>query len=59
MADIAATIIIFSICMIILIAILSGAAMILSRNFWLGIIFLIFLTPLFLLWAFFEGIFGN
>jgi len=59
MADLAVAIIIISIGMIILVTILAGAAIILSRNFWLGIFFLIFLTPIFILWAFFEGIFGN
>jgi hypothetical protein len=38
---------------------LYGAALVLSENFWIGVIFLLLLTPLFFIWAFVRGLKGQ
>lgn len=43
---------------VVLIAI-YGAALVLTENFWIGVIFLLLLTPLFFIWAFFRGLTGK
>jgi len=36
-----------------------GIVITLTRNFWLAILMMILLTPLYVVWVFFEGIFGK
>lgn len=38
---------------------LYGTALVLSEDFWIGVIFLLLLTPLFFIWAFFRGLKGK
>ena len=38
---------------------LYGGALIIVEHFWIGLFLLVFLTPIFLVWAFFRGIIGN
>lgn len=38
---------------------LYGAALILSEHFWIGLLVLLFLSPIFFIWAFFRGIIGK
>jgi hypothetical protein len=38
---------------------LYGSALIITEHFWLGVILLIFLTPIFFIWAFFRGLTGK
>jgi hypothetical protein len=45
--------------LLFLIAVIKGTLRVFSKNFWLALLMLIVLTPLFFLWALVEGIFGN
>lgn len=36
--------------------ILYGGALILSEHFWIGLLLLLFLSPIFFIWAFFRGV---
>lgn len=36
-----------------------GAALVLVEHFWLGLFLLIFLSPIFFIWAFYRGIIGT
>jgi hypothetical protein len=38
---------------------LYGAALILSEHFFIGLLVLLFLSPIFFIWAFFKGIIGK
>jgi hypothetical protein len=38
---------------------LYGAALILSEHFFIGLLVLLFLSPIFFIWAFFRGIIGK
>lgn len=42
-----------------MLVILYGSALVLTENFWLGVIFLILLPPFFFIWAFFRGLSGK
>ena len=43
----------------IMLVTLYGSALVLTENFWLGVILLILLPPFFFIWAFFRGISGK
>jgi len=43
----------------IALVILYGSALIISEHFWLGVILLILLPPVFFIWAFFRGLTGK
>ena len=38
---------------------LYGAALIIVEHFWIGVLLLLFLPPIFFIWAFFRGIIGK
>ena len=38
---------------------LYGGALVLTENFWLGVVFLILLPPVFFIWAFIRGLSGK
>jgi hypothetical protein len=38
---------------------LYGSALVLVEHFWIGLILLIFLSPIFFIWAFIRGIIGK
>ena len=38
---------------------LYGSALVLVKHFWIGVILLIFLTPIFFIWAFIRGLIGK
>lgn len=38
---------------------LYGAALIIVEHFWIGVLLLLFLPPIFFVWAFFRGIIGK
>ena len=38
---------------------LYGTALILSEHFFIGLLVLLFLSPIFFIWAFFRGIIGK
>ena len=38
---------------------LYGSALILVEHFWIGILLLFFLSPIFFIWAFFRGLTGK
>lgn len=39
--------------------IIYGGALVLVEHFWIGLLLLIFLTPIFIIWAFFRGLSGK
>jgi hypothetical protein len=39
--------------------ILYGSALILTEHFWIGVLLLLFLYPIFFIWAFFRGLTGK
>jgi hypothetical protein len=43
----------------IMLVTLYGGALALTENFWLGVILLILLPPVFFIWAFFRGLTGK
>ncbi len=42
-----------------MLVILYGSALILTEHFWIGILLLFFLSPIFFIWAFFRGLTGK
>jgi len=36
-----------------------GSALILTEHFWIGVLLLLFLSPIFFIWAFFRGLMGK
>jgi len=38
---------------------LYGSALILTEHFWIGVLLLLFLSPIFFIWAFFRGLMGK
>lgn len=42
-----------------MLVILYGSALILTEHFWIGILLLFFLSPIFFIWAFFKGLTGK
>lgn len=38
---------------------LYGAALIIVEHFWIGVLLLLILPPIFFIWAFFRGIIGK
>jgi len=36
-----------------------GSALVLVEHFWIGLLLLIFLTPIFFIWAFIRGLIGK
>lgn len=38
---------------------LYGSALILTEHFWIGVLLLLFLSPIFFIWAFFKGLTGK
>jgi hypothetical protein len=38
---------------------LYGAALVLTENFWLGVVLLILIPPFFFIWAFIRGLSGK
>jgi len=36
-----------------------GSALILTEHFWIGVLLLLFLSPIFFIWAFFRGLTGK
>jgi hypothetical protein len=56
MGESATGLIVLIVACLILFWIIRGIAVIMTTHFLLGLLLMIFLTPLFLLWAFIEGI---
>jgi hypothetical protein len=38
---------------------LYGSALVLTEHFWIGVLLLLFFSPIFFVWAFFRGLIGN
>ena len=38
---------------------LYGSALIITEHFWIGVLLLLFLSPIFFIWAFFRGLIGK
>jgi hypothetical protein len=48
-----------AIALAMMLIILYGGALVLTENFWLGVILLILLPPFFFIWAFLRGLSGK
>ncbi len=55
MAEALVAFLVIAVCLVTL----YGGALVLSEHFWIGLILLIFLTPIFFIWAFFRGLTGT
>jgi len=59
MSDTLLGFIVVGIVIAIMLVTLYGSALILTEHFWIGVLLLIFLSPIFFIWAFFRGLSGN
>lgn len=59
MSDAFVGLIAVAIALAMMLIILYGGALVLTENFWLGVILLILLPPFFFIWAFLRGLSGK